>query len=143
MEVLTRTTAVCLVALACATVPPARTRVAGLAVHFVHRAPGARSVAVVGSFNAWTPTPMKLNGAGAFETHLPLSPGLHRFAFQVTFADGQVTIEAPQAADGYENDGFGSKNGVLDVGAADSLPGNFTGLPSSEPSGIDRGHSCP
>jgi hypothetical protein len=86
----------------------------GGSVTFRCRAAGAREVHLVGSFNDWDPaaTAMTATGPGGLWTAtLSLAPGLHRYMFLV---DG-TEWRTPEGAPLYEDDGFGQKNGVIDV----------------------------
>ncbi len=110
-------------AAACATVPrPAGGF--GEGIRFSHRAPGARAVNLLASFADWQPQPMAAVAASEFALTLPVPPGEHRFCFQVIRADGSRVTESPAEAEGLEDDGFGTKNGILRVDAALALPGN-------------------
>lgn len=73
------------------------------------------SVSVVGGFNGWDPSrnPLIPTGEpGVWETVIPLPEGIWRYAFVV---DG-VWVTPPDAPR-YEDDGFGGRNGVLEVRA--------------------------
>jgi 1,4-alpha-glucan branching enzyme len=83
-------------------------------VRFVLMQPDARSVALAGSFNQWSPTsrPLLREGPrGLWAVVVPLPPGEHLFMYVV---DGAQWISPPLAED-YVDDGFGSKNGVVVV----------------------------
>jgi len=83
-------------------------------VTFRCRAPGASSVELVGSMNDWTPGTHPLTGPtpdGTWETTLALEPGLYRYVFLVDTTEWRT----PEGAPMYEDDGFGQRNGVLDV----------------------------
>lgn len=85
-------------------------------VRFVLVAPGAAQVALVGDFNGWDAarTPMRPGGApGMWTVELPVSAGRHVYAFVV---DGTRWVADPAAPLAPE-DGFGSRNSVLVVGA--------------------------
>jgi 1,4-alpha-glucan branching enzyme len=74
----------------------------------------ARSVAVAGSFNDWSVSshPLAREGtSNVWALIVPLQPGEHRFMFIV---DGSRWI-TPPLADDFEDDGFGSRNGVVIV----------------------------
>ncbi len=80
-------------------------------VQFVLEAPSARSVAVAGDFNAWTPQ-LVLNdsdGDGVWTGRLALKPGVHQYMFVI---DGSEWETDPKA-DRYVDDGFGNRNAVL------------------------------
>ena len=79
---------------------------------FVMPAPGAKSVAVVGDFNGWTPTPLSdPNHDGIWTARIPLPPGRYEYAFIV---DGHWWGQDP-LADGYVHS-FGSYNSVRYIG---------------------------
>ena len=72
-----------------------------------------RSVSVVGGFNGWDPSrhPLSPTGeTGVWEVVIPLGEGIWRYAFVV---DGVWVV--PPDAPRYEDDGFGGRNGVLEV----------------------------
>jgi hypothetical protein len=75
--------------------------------------PGARSVQVAGDFNGWNParTPLDEMSAGAWTVTIPLEPGRYEYMYVV---DGQQWIADPFAVE-HNDDGFGSRNAVLDV----------------------------
>jgi len=90
--------------------------VEGSRVTFRCRAPGAREVRLVGSFNDWNPEGMPMAASapqGFWTVTVTLEPGLHRYMFLV---DG-TEWRTPEGAPLYEDDGFGQKNGVIDVPA--------------------------
>ncbi len=92
-----------------ATEPEAREEVL---VHFVLRAPKARHVSVVGDFNGWDPGAHQLERAGeVWRTVISLPRGRYEYQFVV---DGDVWMVDP-AAPGTVDDGFGGRNGVLEV----------------------------
>jgi hypothetical protein len=85
-------------------------------VRFVLVAPAAAHVSLVGDFNAWDAerTPMRASGGdGVWTVEVPVSAGRHVYAFVV---DGTRWIADPAAPLAPE-DGFGSRNSVLVVGA--------------------------
>jgi negative regulator of sigma E activity len=90
--------------------PPGATTVL---VRFVVLRPGAASVQVAGDFNGWNPAQTSLAPAanGAWTVTLPLAPGRYEYMFVV---DGQEWIVDPFALE-QADDGFGSKNAVIDV----------------------------
>lgn len=95
---------------------------------FRYRDPLARTVSVVGGFNAWDPDRAPLtgpDGAGVWECVVPVPPGRWRFGFVV---DGEWV--EPQEAVLYEDDGFGGRHGILDVGPRE---GRVTGEEASRP----------
>lgn len=75
--------------------------------------PGARVVQAAGDFNGWNPsrTPLEQTAEGAWTVTLPLEPGRYEYQFVV---DGDRWIGDPFAVE-QSNDGFGSRNAVLDV----------------------------
>lgn len=75
--------------------------------------PGARVVQAAGDFNGWNPsqTPLEPTADGAWTVTLPLEPGRYEYQFVV---DGEQWIGDPFAAE-QSDDGFGSRNAVLDV----------------------------
>ena len=82
-------------------------------VRFRLRAEGARSVAVVGSWNGWSPQPLAPGGASdLWEVALAVTPGEHRYRFVV---DG--ALRRPPDALRYVADGFGGVDGVLEIRA--------------------------
>ena len=80
-------------------------------VLFVIPAPNAHSVAVLGTFNNWEPTPLTKNKDGIWETSLSLAPGRYEYAFVI---DGRWLGQDPQA-DEYVHS-FGEYNSVRYVG---------------------------
>ena len=83
--------------------------------------PGARTVQVAGDFNGWTPTALTEVSDGAWAVTLPIEPGRYEYMYVV---DGQQWIADPFAPEQNE-DGFGSRNAVLDV----SPPSASSGAP--------------
>jgi hypothetical protein len=86
-------------------------RAAPVLVRFALRAPGARQVAVAGSFNAWRPTETILTdggGTGLFSATVALPPGDHEYMFVV---DGRL-VGDPEATE-RRPDGYGNENAVL------------------------------
>jgi hypothetical protein len=75
--------------------------------------PGARMVQAAGDFNGWNPerTPLEPVSSGAWTVTIPLEPGRYEYMFVV---DGQEWIADPFAVE-QADDGFGSRNAVLDV----------------------------
>lgn len=90
---------------------PAGRREATIYVQFVLEAPSARSVAVAGDFNGWSPELVlsDADGDGRWTGRLPLKPGLHEYMFVI---DGSQWVTDPQA-ERYADDGFGNRNAVL------------------------------
>src|SRR5438094_900997 len=74
--------------------------------------PGAKTVAVAGSFNEWKPerTPLTSVGNGRWVGSLTVKPGRHEYLFVV---DGQW-LPDPKAKESVQNP-FGGKNSVLIV----------------------------
>jgi 1,4-alpha-glucan branching enzyme len=75
--------------------------------------PGATTVQVAGDFNGWNParTSLEQLSNGAWAVTIPLKPGRYEYMFVV---DGRQWIADPFAAE-QNDDGFGSRNAVLDV----------------------------
>ena len=75
--------------------------------------PGARTVQAAGDFNGWNPTetPLEQASNGAWTVTIPLEPGRYEYQFVV---DGEQWIADPFAVE-QNDDGFGSRNAVLDV----------------------------
>ena len=89
-------------------------------VRFVLYAPGARRVAVAGTFNQWdrsTALLVPAGTSGVWTTTLALPVGQHQYAFVVDGARWVVDPAAPAV-----DDGFGRRNSVVAVGA----PGTHT-----------------
>lgn len=82
------------------------------AVELRLRAPEAESVAVVGDFNDWDPRahPLRRDGEGWWTLRATLDPGTYQYAYTV---DGEW-ITPPEALITVD-DGFGGRNGVLEV----------------------------
>jgi hypothetical protein len=80
--------------------------------------PDARSVQVAGDFNGWDParTPLDEVSAGAWAVTIPLQPGRYEYMYVI---DGQQWVADPFAVE-HKDDGFGSRNAVLDVRAVPS-----------------------
>src|SRR5205085_715989 len=84
-------------------------------VRFVLYAPGARHVAVAGTFNQWDRNAAPLVRAGTtgvWTTTLALPVGQHQYAFLV---DGERWVSDPAAP--AINDGFGRRNSMVAVTA--------------------------
>lgn len=98
------------VATATSVTPAAPTRVL---VRLVVVHPGARTVQAAGDFNGWNPTqtPLEPTSNGAWTVTIPLEPGRYEYQFVV---DGEQWIADPFAVE-QNDDGFGSRNAVLDV----------------------------
>lgn len=82
-------------------------------VQFVMEAPTARSVAVAGDFNDWEAEHQLSDpdGDGVWTGRVAVEPGIHEYMFVV---DGAEWI-TPPGAEGYRDDGFGSRNAVVTV----------------------------
>ena len=81
-------------------------------VRFVLAAPGAREVAVIGSFNGWNAAGWTMRhdaATGLWTLTAALPPGSHEYVFLL---DGAVALPDPAAAISAD-DGFGSRNSVL------------------------------
>jgi hypothetical protein len=89
----------------------ARTEVRLVPITYVN--PAARTVAVVGSFNGWSPaaTPMAALGNGRWRAEVRLGPG--RFEYKLAI-DGDHWIADPENPAAV-SDGFGGRNSVLQV----------------------------
>lgn len=79
-------------------------------VAFSLNAPQASSVAIVGDFNDWKPTPLSRNGS-AWEVRVRLAPGQYNYAFVI---DGARWVPDPRAPKNAADD-FGSPNSVVTV----------------------------
>lgn len=89
---------------------------------FRHRAQRAKSIALVGDFNDWSPARHPLTGPdrdGWWSVVLPLEPGRYTYMFVV---DGD-RFERPADAPRYADDGFGGEVGVLYVVPTDEAAG--------------------
>ena len=82
-------------------------------VRLVVLKPDARTVDVAGDFNGWDPTrtPLEQTATGAWTVTIPLQPGRYEYMFVV---DGMQWVVDPFAVE-QTDDGFGSRNAVLDV----------------------------
>lgn len=87
-------------------------------VRLVVLQPEAQSVDVAGDFNGWDPTrtPLEQTATGAWTVTLPLQPGRYEYMFVV---DGTQWVGDPFAVE-QTDDGFGSRNAVLDVPPAEA-----------------------
>jgi hypothetical protein len=97
-----------------AAVPPGGSALpARVLVRLVVVQPGARTVQAAGDFNGWNPsrTPLEPTSNGAWTVTIPLEPGRYEYQFVV---DGEQWIADPFAIE-QSDDGFGSRNAVLDV----------------------------
>jgi hypothetical protein len=85
-----------------------------LPVRLVILQPGAKVVQVAGDFNGWNPaqTPLeRVSADGAWSVTIPLKPGRYAYMFVV---DGREWVADPFAPE-QRDDGFGSRNAVVDV----------------------------
>lgn len=102
------------VSTACAaSIGPAAPVVTPAGVRFALVLPGARSVALAGTFNQWSSSthPLARERSGIWQLMVSLPPGEHLFMYVV---DGTRWVTPPLAED-FVDDGFGSKNGVVVV----------------------------
>jgi hypothetical protein len=85
-------------------------------IQFRLDAPGAQQVSLAGDFTGWQPQyAMTRSDNGAWTIVVPLSPGIHEYAFII---DGEEWVADPLAP--AVEDGFGGQNSKLAVLAADS-----------------------
>ncbi len=86
---------------------------ASVLVRLVVVQPMAAVVHVAGDFNGWNPsrTPLQPIAGGAWSVTIPLAPGRYEYMFVVDNAQWIADPFAPEQTD----DGFGSRNAVLDV----------------------------
>jgi 1,4-alpha-glucan branching enzyme len=99
---------------ACAARLPPATLTVAAGVRFQLVNPEATSVAVAGTFNGWSITDHSLSrdaGSGIWTRVVALPAGEHHFMFVV---DGRTWV-SPPLAEGYVDDGFGSRNGLVMV----------------------------
>jgi len=81
-------------------------------VTFTIEMPEAQVVSLAGDFNSWDVTVCRLSHQdGIWTVKLPLPPGRYQYVF---VADGTKWIPDPEAKD-YVDNGYGSKNSVLDT----------------------------
>jgi hypothetical protein len=83
-------------------------------VRFRCRAPQAKEVALVGSFNGWEKEATFMSdsdGDGIWEVRIPLAAGTYRYMFLVDRQEWR----RPEGATLYEDDGFGLENGIIEV----------------------------
>ena len=93
----------------CATTPTSES-VPPAAFHV--KAPDAKRVSVVGTFNGWDPEAHPLHGPdknGEWRVRIALAPGQYRYMFVV---DGIRWMADPNAV-AFQNDGFGGRNSIL------------------------------
>jgi hypothetical protein len=91
-------------------VVPLAPRVSPAGISFRHRAPPGKKVALVGDWNGWQPLPLDETSRGLYAGTYTVPKGRHEYAFTV---DGEQ-VSPPDAA-AFVPDGFGGKNGVLEV----------------------------
>jgi hypothetical protein len=87
-------------------------------VHFQLEAPAASDVRLAGDFTDWQPAhPLSRSESGTWSVVVPLTPGVHEYAFVVDGRDWTPDPLAPAVADGFG--GVNSRVAVLtpDVGA--------------------------
>lgn len=99
---------------ACAVPVSQMPRAGAEGVRFTVVASQARSVAVAGDFNGWSPTahPLKPAGRdGVWSAVVVIPEGEYRFMYVI---DGKRWL-TPPAADDFVRDGFGNLNGVVVV----------------------------
>ncbi len=82
-------------------------------ISFFYEDPHAKTVCIVGSFNAWATgaDPLVKVGAGEWKGTLRLPKGVHQYMYVV---DGKTWVTDPKAHRTLE-DGFGRINGLLVV----------------------------
>ena len=87
-------------------------RLATLGQAVTVHAPDASNVSVVGTFNGWNgaATPLAKSADGWWEARVTLEPGTYEFAYII---DGKCATP-PEAIVTVE-DGFGGRNGILEV----------------------------
>jgi 1,4-alpha-glucan branching enzyme len=81
-------------------------------VRFELLRPGARSVALAGSFNRWSTASHPLTRVGSrglWSVVVALPPGEHLFMYVVDEAEWV----SPPLAEDYSDDGFGARNGIV------------------------------
>ena len=61
----------------------------------------AKSAAIAGDWNDWSPAPMSRTKAGRWTTVIQVVPGVHRFSILVDGTRWIVPSVAPQASDGF------------------------------------------
>lgn len=96
---------------------PGDARPALVLVHFQLDAPAAEEVRLAGDFTDWQPTHLLTRSeSGTWSVMVPLSPGVHEYAFVVDGEEWTADPMAPAVADGFG--GLNSRVAVLtpDVG---------------------------
>lgn len=94
-------------------VPVAAAEGGPIYVQFLFAAPEARSVALAGDFNEWTPS-IELtdpDGDGVWTGRVALRAGVHEYMFVI---DGSEWLPDPNALS-FTDDGFGRRNSVVAV----------------------------
>ena len=85
-------------------------------IQFHLDAPAAQQVALAGDFTGWQPTyALTRSDNGSWTIVVPMSPGVHEYAFII---DGERWIADPMAP--AVEDGFGGQNSKIAVLAADN-----------------------
>jgi anti-sigma factor RsiW len=94
---------------------------ATVSVRLVVVQPDARTVQLAGDFNGWNPsrTPLEQASNGAWTVTIALEPGRYEYMFLV---DGRQWLADPFALE-HNDDGFGSRNAVLEVRPAADTSG--------------------
>jgi glycosidase len=93
------------------------TTAAAVPVTFQYVPPSpAQKVYLAGTFNSWAATGLEMqkDAQGVFRATVDLGPGKHQYKYVL---DGTTWKEDPFAPGGYVDDGFGGKNGVVEVAA--------------------------
>jgi hypothetical protein len=96
---------------------PVEAQPAMVLVHFQLEAPAASAVSLAGDFSDWQPShPLTRTESGTWSVVVPLTPGVHEYAFVVDGSDWRPDPLAPAVADGFG--GVNSRVAVLtpDVG---------------------------
>ena len=70
----------------------------GITLEFERR--GARSVAIVGDWNSWLPTPLDTTRPDRWVVHLPLPPGVYHFTLLVDGSAWTIPPGVPSVPDG-------------------------------------------
>jgi 1,4-alpha-glucan branching enzyme len=91
-----------------------RTASAEKIVLFTLDMPHASNVALIGTFNQWTPEGYRMyrdDQHGVWKLSIPLGSGRYEYAFLV---DGKIVIADPKGLL-QRDDGFGNKNSILTI----------------------------
>ena len=91
-----------------------RTASAEKIVLFTLNMPHASNVALIGTFNQWTPEGYRMyrdDQRGVWKLSVPLGSGRYEYAFLV---DGKIVIADPKGLL-QRDDGFGNKNSILTI----------------------------